>query len=108
MIIKVFSGKAKKITATNQGKVAITLTGAQITGSFAISKDCSASLQPKKKCTYSVVFAPVAAGASSGVLTIDNNSSSGPQTVSLSGTGQQSAKKKGDPLRGRPSSIGQL
>ena len=80
--------KAKKITATNQGKVAITLTGAQITGSFAISKACGASLQPKKKCTYSVVFVPVAAGANSGVLTIDNNSSSGPRTVSLSGTGK--------------------
>ncbi len=100
--------KAKEITATNQGKVAITLTGAQITGSFAISKACGASLQPKKKCTYSVVFAPAASGPNSGVLTIDNNSSSGPQTVSLSGTGQQSAKKKGDPLRGRPSSIRQL
>ena len=78
--------KAKKITAANQGKVTITLLGAQVTGDFQLSKVCGAALKPKKKCTYAVVFAPTAPGVSSGILTIDNNSSSGPRTVTLSGT----------------------
>ncbi len=80
--------KAKKITADNQGKVSIMLSGAQVTGDFALSKVCGGALKPKKKCTYAVVFAPIAKGLGAGILTITNNSSSGPRTVNLSGTGQ--------------------
>ncbi len=80
--------KAKKITADNQGKVSIMLSGAQVTGDFALSKVCGGALKPKKKCTYAVVFAPTAKGLGAGILTINNNSSSGPRTVNLSGTGQ--------------------
>ncbi len=80
--------KAKNITASNQGKVPITLIGAQVTGDFALSKVCGGALKPKKKCTYAVVFAPTAKGVGAGILTINNNGSSGPRTVNLSGTGQ--------------------
>ena len=79
--------KAKKITAANKGTVAITLIGANLTGSFELSQACGSSLKPKKKCNYAVVFAPTAKGPTTGSLTIDNNSSSGPRTVNLSGTG---------------------
>jgi hypothetical protein len=82
------TSKAKKITAANRGNVSITLTGASVTGDFAMSKVCGASLKPKKKCTYSVQFAPTVKGASAGSLTINSNSSSGPRTVTLSGTGE--------------------
>ncbi|MGC2759940.1 MAG: hypothetical protein WA206_01370 [Candidatus Binatus sp.] len=78
--------KAKKITAANQGEVSIMLIGAQVTGDFALSKQCSGALKPKKKCTYGVVFAPSAEGLRAGLLTINNNGSSGPRTVNLSGT----------------------
>jgi hypothetical protein len=80
--------KAKKITAHNPGKVSILLTGAQVTGDFALSKSCGTTLKPKKKCTYAVVFAPTAIGQRSGLLTINNNGLSGPRTVNLSGTGR--------------------
>jgi hypothetical protein len=62
--------------------------GAHVTGDFALSKVCGASLKPKKKCIYSVLFAPTVKGARAGSLTIINNSSSGPRTVTLSGTGE--------------------
>ncbi len=78
--------KAKKITAANQGEVSIMLIGAQVTGDFALSKQCSGALKPKKKCAYGVVFAPSAEGLRAGLLTINNNGSSGPRTVNLSGT----------------------
>lgn len=84
--------KAKKVTAANQGKVSITMMGAQVTGDFALSKVCGSTLKPKKKCSYAVIFVPTATGTTAGTLTIDNNSSSGPRTVDLSGTGQQQAK----------------
>jgi hypothetical protein len=59
-----------------------------VTGDFSLAKICGAALKPKKKCTYAVVFAPTAIGPSSGLLTIDNNGSSGARTVTLQGTGQ--------------------
>ncbi len=80
--------KAKKITAHNSGNVSILLIGAQVSGDFALSKVCGGSLKPKKKCKYAVVFAPTAVGLRQGLLTINNNGSSGPRTVNLTGTGQ--------------------
>ena len=80
--------KAKEITAHNAGKVPILLIGAQVTGDFVLSNQCGGALEPKKKCTYAVVFAPTAKGLHAGLLTINNNGSSGPRTVNLSGTGQ--------------------
>ncbi len=80
--------KPKNITAANQGKVSIMLIGAQVTGDFALSKVCAGALKPKKKCTYAVVFAPTTKGLGAGILTINNNGSSGPRSVNLSGTGQ--------------------
>jgi hypothetical protein len=80
--------KAKKITAHNGGNVSILLTDAQVTGDFTLSKTCGGPLKPKKKCTYAVAFSPTATGPRPGLLTINNNSSSGPRTVNLSGTGQ--------------------
>ncbi len=80
--------KAKKIVAHNGGKVAISLIGAQVTGDFTLSKVCGSMLEPKKNCNYAVVFAPTARGLRPGLLTIRNNSSSGPRTVNLQGTGE--------------------
>jgi hypothetical protein len=80
--------KGEKVVARNAGDVSITLSDAQATGNFTLSKLCGQSLQPKKHCEYEVVFNPTITGPQTGLLTIDNNSSSGPQTVSLSGTGK--------------------
>ncbi|MGA9721393.1 MAG: PQQ-binding-like beta-propeller repeat protein [Candidatus Binatus sp.] len=80
--------KAKKITAANKGSVSIMLIGAEVTGDFQLSKLCAGPLKPKKKCTYAVVFAPTQKGQRPGLLTINNNSSSGPRTTNLSGTGE--------------------
>jgi hypothetical protein len=80
--------KAKKIMVDNPGKVSITLIGAEVTGDFALSKLCGGMLKPKEKCSYGVVFAPTAKGLHAGLLTVNNNGSSGPRTVSLSGMGR--------------------
>jgi hypothetical protein len=82
------SSKAKKISAHNAGSVSIKLIGAQVTGDFHLAKSCGTSLKPKKGCNYEVVFTPTATGPQAGTLTIDNNGSSGPRTVNLSGTGE--------------------
>jgi len=80
--------KVKNIIAANQGTVAITLLDARVTGDFQLSKLCGGALMPAKRCSFGVVFAPTGKGPRRGLLTIDNNGSSGPRTVTLSGTGQ--------------------
>jgi hypothetical protein len=68
--------------------VAITLTSAQVTGDFALSRRCSSPLRAGSRCSYSVVFVPTAKGIRPGLLTVDNNGSTGPRTVTLTGTGR--------------------
>ena len=81
--------KAKKVSATNSGSVIIQLTGGQTTGDFRVSGgSCGTALAPHKNCSYKLVFAPTAKGPRPGRFTILNNGSSGPRTVSLSGTGR--------------------
>jgi hypothetical protein len=69
--------------------VSIALIGVRITGDFQRSGgSCGASLAPKQVCAYKLVFAPTAKGHRPGTFTVMNNGSSGPRTVSLSGTGK--------------------
>jgi hypothetical protein len=81
--------KAKTVSATNSGGVSIQLMGAQTAGDFQVSGgSCAGALAAHKKCTYKLVFAPTAKGHRAGSFTVKNNGSSGPRTVSLSGTGK--------------------
>jgi len=61
-------------------------TDIAVTGDFGLSKLCGARLKPRSRCTYAVVFVPTAIGVRTGVLTINNNGSTGLRTVKLSGT----------------------
>jgi hypothetical protein len=83
--------KARKITAHNGGNVSILLIGAQVTDDFTLSKLCGSTLKPRRTCTYAVVFAPTAIGVRTGLLTINNNGSTGLLTVKLSGTAHRPA-----------------
>jgi len=77
------------VSATNSGSVSIQLTSAQTTGDFQVSSSsCGIALAAHKNCVYKLVFAPIAKGNRPGSFTIMNNGSSGPRTVSLSGTGK--------------------
>jgi hypothetical protein len=68
--------------------VAIALISVQLTGDFALSRRCFSPLRAGSRCTYAVVFAPTAKGLRPGLLTINNNGSTGPRTVTLTGTGR--------------------
>jgi hypothetical protein len=82
--------KPKKFKASNGGSVAITLTGATVTGDFQMSGGtCGGSLAPRKKCNYGVVFSPTTIGQRSGTLTVRNNGSSGARVVNLSGASEK-------------------
>lgn len=66
----------------------ITLSGFQISDEFELDTGtCGAVIAAGKHCTVYVTFAPARSGNFTGALTIKDNASNAPQTVSLTGTG---------------------
>jgi hypothetical protein len=82
---------AQTLTLTNTGNAALSITSFAVTGTnasdFAQTNTCSNSLVAGANCTISVTFTPSASGARAAALSIADNASGSPQTVSLSGTG---------------------
>jgi uncharacterized repeat protein (TIGR01451 family) len=82
---------AQSVTLTNSGNAALTIAEITLTGTnagdFAQTNTCPASLAASANCTISVTFDPAAAGARSGAISIADNATGSPQTVSLAGTG---------------------
>ncbi len=76
---------AQNITISNTGGSPVTLGTPAGSSDFNVSANtCGASLAPSTGCTVSVVFAPTAAGARSGTLTVQGASIK--LTASLTGT----------------------
>jgi hypothetical protein len=78
---------SKTVTLTNTGNVALNLSNIGVTGDYAQTNTCAASLAPAGTCTIHVTFTPTASGARPGTLTITDNAPDSPQSVSLTGTG---------------------
>jgi hypothetical protein len=76
-------------TLTNTGGVAVTITQANVTGTgYSVSGlTLPATLNPTQSVTFTVTFAPAAAGAVNGTLAIVSNASNSPLNIGLSGTG---------------------
>lgn len=84
------SSSAQTVTVSNTGSAALSISAISFTGAYAQSGgSCAAggSVAAAGSCTIAVVFRPLAAGASTGTLTITHNASGSPGTVSLSGSG---------------------
>jgi hypothetical protein len=81
---------AKMVTLQNTGNVNLSITSIQITGAnngdFK-SGTCPSSLSPNASCQISVTFTPAAAGTRTAALSITDNASGSPQSVSLTGIG---------------------
>lgn len=78
----------RSVTLTNAGGGQLAVTAVSAPAPFAASGNCSgASLGNNQSCTVSVSFAPAAAGATSGNLSITHSASDTPASVTLSGTG---------------------
>jgi len=84
---------AHKVTLKNNLSTVLavypsTFTGADA-GDFTVSTTtCGTSLAAKSTCTISVVFKPTATGTRTATLNVNDSANNGPQTVSLTGTGQ--------------------
>lgn len=80
------SSSAQTLTLTNNlGSASLSLTGFQITGPFAQTNNCGATLASGASCTVSVVFSPTTAGIAAGSLVASSSTNS--VTIGLGGTG---------------------
>lgn len=87
---------AQTVTIANSGTATVTLTSETLTGtdasSFVISANsCTTSLYRGTSCSVSIEFKPLAAGTLTAKLSLADNASGTPQTVTLTGTGAASA-----------------
>ena len=81
------SAAAKTTTLANNGNTALSISSIQITGDYAQTNNCPASLPASSTCLISVTFTPKASGSRSGTLTISDSVVGSPQLVGLSGSG---------------------
>jgi hypothetical protein len=76
---------------TNIGTATVSISGISMTGpnagQFAQANNCGTAIAAGMSCTIGITFTPSAAGSASAALTVTDDASNSPQTVSLSGTG---------------------
>jgi hypothetical protein len=82
---------AQSVTVNNTSSVPAsivsTITSGVNANNFKLSNNCGSTISPGVECTISVTFLPSATGNESAALTLTDNATGSPQSVSLSGTG---------------------
>jgi uncharacterized repeat protein (TIGR03803 family) len=83
------SGLPQTATLTNTGDTVVTIKNVTASpADFAASNACGSSLAAGASCSIGVSFKPTASGPRNGLLTVTDNLSNSPQTIPLTGTGQ--------------------
>jgi hypothetical protein len=78
------------LTLTNNGGMPLLIQSIGVTGDFAVvagTNTCGSSVAVGASCTAQIVFAPTAAGARAGSVTVVDNAGSSPQVLQLTGMG---------------------
>jgi HYDIN/CFA65/VesB family protein len=83
------SSSAQPITLSNTGTAVLSISGIAASGDFSQTNTCGGTLAVNATCQVSIVFTPTAIGERTGTLTVSDNATGSPQTVTLSGTGVQ-------------------
>jgi hypothetical protein len=81
------ASNAKLITLSSVGTVDLNIVSIVAGGEFSQTNDCSAAVAPGGECTINAVFEPTTAGDLTGTITITDDATDSPQTVSLKGDG---------------------
>lgn len=81
------SSAAQAVTLTNTGSAALSVNSIQLTGDYAQTNTCPATLAASSSCAINVTFTPRTSGTRSGTLTISDNAQGSPQVVNLAGAG---------------------
>lgn len=80
------TSSAQTVTLNNTGDGPLTISNVAVMGDFSESNTCGSTVVPSTSCTFSVTFAPMAAGSRSGSLTISDNAAGSPHSVNLTGS----------------------
>ncbi|HTF66437.1 MAG TPA: choice-of-anchor D domain-containing protein [Edaphobacter sp.] len=81
------SSSVQAITLTNTGTAALSISSIAANGDFSQTNTCGGTLPVNATCQVSIVFTPTSIGQRTGKLTVSDNATGSPQTVTLSGTG---------------------
>jgi hypothetical protein len=83
------SGLPQTVTVTNTGTAPLLISGVNTSAAdFGTLNACGSSVAAGSSCAIGVFFDPTTTGSRTGTLTITDNTPGSPQTVTLSGTGQ--------------------
>ena len=87
------SSATQMLTLTNTGNATLTLSSYPIgdTKDFTGTTTCGASLAAGASCSFTIAFTPQFATLLTPTLTLTDNATNSPQTVTLSGTGTTSS-----------------
>ena len=75
------------VTLTNTGNATLTITSITGSGDYTETDNCGSSLGASQLCTINVQFTPSAVGTRTGAITVTDNASDSPESVSLTGVG---------------------
>jgi hypothetical protein len=81
------TSSAQTVTLTNTGTAPLTISSVTASGDFAQINNCPTSVAIGGNCSINITFAPQASGNLFGNVTIADNATNTPQTISMSGTG---------------------
>ena len=82
------TSSAQMVTLSNSGQSSLAITTIAASGDFSETNNCGAALAAGANCTITVTFKPTAGGNRSGTLSVTDSASGSPQTVGLSGSGE--------------------
>jgi hypothetical protein len=77
---------AQSVTVTDSGTATLSFTSIAVSTGFAQTNTCGTGISAGGACAISITFTPTAAGSTNGTLTITDNASGSPHTVTLTGT----------------------
>src|SRR5206468_12385626 len=78
----------QSINITSTGNAPVAFDSISVSGDFSkVSDTCTGAATPPNPCTVTVNFKPAATGGRAGAITISDNASGNPQSVTLSGNG---------------------
>ncbi len=81
------TSSAQSVTLSNTGSATLNISHIAMTGDYTQTHNCGGSLGAGASCNINVSFKPTATGMRTGTLSVTDNASGSPQTVTLSGSG---------------------
>jgi hypothetical protein len=85
------ANSSQALGLSNVGPDALDITGISVTAGFSQTNNCTNAINTGGGCTINVTFIPTTAGPITGLLSIASTGAGGPQTVRLTGQGNDFA-----------------